>query len=294
MAPSFLVVDVSNSFTKIAAVRSGRLCKPERRATAEVDRSFALSLAARDSEMPLVLASVVPSRTEIFRTVFSRRLFLVHGRAPLGFPIDYPKPAEIGADRLANAAAALHFWSPPVVVVDFGTATNFDIVDGSGAFCGGIIAPGLDLMTRYLHERTALLPEVRLSEPKRAFGRSTAEAIRVGAIYGYRGMIRGLLEGIRRELGGDRWTVVATGGHAALVARGLPEVSGVRPNLTLEGLRILGQRWLSAGDRRERLPPDPSPGAAANPEGCERREKRGTPFPGAPRSPVGDHPGSSP
>lgn len=246
MKASFLVADVSNSFTKIATVRLGRLRRLERRATAEIDHSFVFSLAARESALPLVLASVVPSCTETFRTVFADRLRLVHGRARLGFPVDYPKPAEIGADRLANAAAALHFWRPPVVVIDFGTATNFDIVDGSGAFCGGVIAAGLDLMTQYLHERTALLPKVHLSEPKRAFGRSTAEAIRVGAIYGYRGMIRSLLEGIRGELGADRLTVVATGGHAALIARGLPEVSCVRPNLTLEGLRILGQRWLAA------------------------------------------------
>ncbi|MDD4931957.1 MAG: type III pantothenate kinase [Methylacidiphilaceae bacterium] len=240
----FLVADVSNSFTKIAAVRKGRLCELQRKATADVDEPYLLSLAARYPSVPLVLGSVVPSRTSLFRSVFAKSLFLVHGRAPLGFPLDYPNPAEIGADRLANAAAALHFWHPPVVVVDFGTATNFDIVSASGAFCGGVIAPGLDLMTRYLHERTALLPKVRLAEPNRGFGRSTVEAIRVGAIHGYRGMIHGLLEGIRKELGVNRLTAVATGGHAALVVRGLPEVCGVRPNLTLQGLRILGERWL--------------------------------------------------
>ncbi|MGD9895742.1 MAG: type III pantothenate kinase [Candidatus Methylacidiphilaceae bacterium] len=243
---SFLVVDVSNSFTKIAAVREGRLCDLQRRTTKEIDQSFVHSLAASAPAVPLVLASVVPSHTRLFRPAFGRRLFLVHGRARLGFPIDYPKPSEIGADRLANAAAALHFWQPPVVVIDFGTATNFDIVNVSGAFCGGVIAPGLDLMTHYLHERTALLPKVRLIEPRRGFGRSTVEAIRVGAIHGYREMIRGLLMGIRKELGVDRLTVAATGGHASLIVRGLPEVSALRPNLTLEGLRLLGERWLAA------------------------------------------------
>ncbi|WP_231363755.1 type III pantothenate kinase [Verrucomicrobium sp. 3C] len=255
MPAHFLVADVSNSFTKIAAVRKSRLCELQRRATEEVDEPFVLSLAARYSSVPLVLGSVVPARTSLFCSAFANSHFLVHGRADLGFLLDYPNPAEIGADRLANAAAALHFWHPPVVIVDFGTATNFDIVDASGAFCGGVIAPGLDLMTCYLHERTALLPKVRLAEPERGFGRSTVEAIRVGAIHGYRGMIRSLLEGIRKELGVDRLTAVATGGHAALVVRGLPEVCGVRPNLTLEGLRILGERWLSG----------PRPGRRASP-----------------------------
>lgn len=245
-ADSFVVVDISNSFTKIATVRKGRLRDRERKATRDLDRPFVQSLEARHRGRPVVLASVVPAKTGIFAALFPRSLFLVHGKAPLGFPVDYPKPAEIGADRLANAAAALHYWKPPVVVIDFGTATNFDVVNASGAFCGGIIAPGLDLMTVYLHERTALLPKVRLLEPKRGFGRSTVEAIRVGALHGYRAMIRGLLEGVREELGATRLTAVATGGHAALVARGLAEVSCVRPDLTLEGLRILGQRWLGA------------------------------------------------
>ncbi|VVM08126.1 type III pantothenate kinase [Methylacidimicrobium tartarophylax] len=251
----FLVVDVSNSFTKIAAVRKGQLCELQRKATAELDEPFVLSLAAHYPSVPLVLGSVVPSRTSRFSPVFAKALFLVHGRAPLGFPIDYPNPAEIGADRLANAAAALHFWQPPIVVIDFGTATNFDVVDASGAFCGGVIAPGLDLMTSYLHERTALLPKVRLREPKRGFGRSTVEAICVGAIHGYRGMIRGLLQGIRKELGVEQLTAVATGGHAALVVRGLPEVCGVRPNLTLEGLRVVGERWLIGPRPKRRASP---------------------------------------
>ncbi|QSR85532.1 type III pantothenate kinase [Methylacidimicrobium sp. B4] len=244
-ADRFVVVDISNSFAKIATVRERGLGKVERKATADLDRPFLQSLAVRHAGAPVVLASVVPAKTEIFAALFSRSLFLVHGKAPLGFAIEYPKPSEIGGDRLANAAAALHFWTPPVVVIDFGTATNFDVVNASGAFCGGIIAPGLDLMTDYLHERTALLPRVRLLEPKRGIGRSTVEAIRVGAVHGYRAMIRGLLERIREELGTDRLTAVATGGHAALVARGLAEVACVRPNLTLEGLRVLGQRWLA-------------------------------------------------
>ncbi|CAB4244191.1 Type III pantothenate kinase [Methylacidimicrobium sp. AP8] len=261
-AEPMLVIDISNSVTKIASVRRGRLVGVERKPTADLDPAYVRSLAARYGSIPVVLASVVPAKTGIFTAFFSCSLFLVHGRAPLGFPIDYPNPSEIGADRLANAAAALHFWKPPAVVIDFGTATNFDIVNAAGAFCGGVIAPGLDLTTDYLHERTALLPKVRLREPKRRFGRSTVEAIRVGAVCGYRAMIRGLLEGIREELGASRLTVVATGGHAALVARGLPEIACVRPHLTLEGLRILGRRWLG-GSLRVSPPPSASGEAGA-------------------------------
>ncbi len=262
MPAGFLVVDVSNSFTKIAVVRKGRLCEGERQPTADLEPSFVRALASRHPMIPVVLASVVPAKTAIFRSIFAGRLLLVHGKARLGFPVDYPKPSEIGADRLANAAAALHFWKPPVVVIDFGTATNFDIVNAAGAFCGGVIAPGLELMTAYLHERTALLPRVRLTEPERGFGRSTIEAIRVGAVHGYRAMIRGLIEKIREELGTTRLTAVATGGQARMVTRGLPEVLCVRPRLTLEGLCILGRRWLGEsasgsedGDRSRKSPP---------------------------------------
>lgn len=159
-----------------------------------------------------------------------------------GLGVDYPRPATIGADRLANALAARRRFGAPVLVVDFGTAVTFDVVDGNGNYVGGVIAPGLSAMTDYLHERTALLPRIRIRAVRRLVGRSTEEAMRIGAVHGYRGLVRELIAGLRRELGVKRLPVVATGGYAGLMARGVAEIGRVDPLLTLEGLRL---SWLS-------------------------------------------------
>jgi type III pantothenate kinase len=156
--------------------------------------------------------------------------------------IDYPKPATIGPDRLANAIAARHFYGAPALVVDFGTAVTFDVVDASGNYVGGIIAPGLSAMTDYLHEKTALLPRIKIAEVHRAIGKNTAEAMRIGAVHGYRGLIRELIHQIERELRTTQLPVVATGGYATLIASRLPEITAVNPLLTLEGLRLA---WLA-------------------------------------------------
>jgi len=141
--------------------------------------------------------------------------------------IDYPKPDTIGPDRLANAVAARHHFGAPVVVVDFGTAVTFDVVNRAGNYAGGIIAPGLAAMTDYLHEKTALLPRIKIREIKSAVGKSTEQAMLVGAVHGYRGLVRGLIGQLKRELRARRLPVVATGGYAKLIAAGLPEISAV-------------------------------------------------------------------
>jgi type III pantothenate kinase len=158
-----------------------------------------------------------------------------------GVGIDYPKPKTIGSDRLANAVAARHHFGTPVVVVDFGTAVTFDVVNRAGNYVGGIIAPGLAAMTDYLHEKTALLPRIQIREISSAIGKSTEHAMLAGAVLGYRGLIRGLVVELKRELKAPRLPVVATGGYAKLIASKLPEISGVRPDLTLEGLRLIRQ-----------------------------------------------------
>ncbi len=190
-----------------------------------------------------VLCSVVPSATPRARALVGSEfgvtpLVLTH-RTLRGVGIAYPKPKTIGPDRLANALAARHLHPPPVVVVDFGTAVTFDIVDAEGRYSGGIIAPGLAVMTDYLHEKTALLPRIRIREIRSAIGRSTEEAMLVGAVHGYRGLVRELIHSLQKELGATHLPVVATGGYARLIARGIPEITSVRPNLTLEGLRLL-------------------------------------------------------
>jgi type III pantothenate kinase len=156
-----------------------------------------------------------------------------------GVGIDYPKPDTIGPDRLANAVAARHHFGAPVVVLDFGTAVTFDVINCAGNYAGGIIAPGLSAMTDYLHEKTALLPRIKIHEIKTSIGKSTEEAMLVGAVHGYRGLVRELIGELKRELKVRRLPVVATGGYAKLMASKLPEISAVEPNLTLEGLRLV-------------------------------------------------------
>ncbi len=160
----------------------------------------------------------------------------------LGIAIDYPRPGTIGPDRLANAIAANEKHGAPCVVVDFGTAVTFDVVNRKGAYAGGVIAPGISAMTDYLHEKTALLPRIEIRDTAAAIGKNTEEAMRIGAVRGYRGLIREILSGIRAELRARRLPVVATGGCAGLIATGMSEITAIDPLLTLEGLRLVWER----------------------------------------------------
>ncbi len=191
----------------------------------------------------VALCSVVPRATppvcKVVRALWHLSSLELTPKTLRGVGIDYPKPDTIGPDRLANAGAARHRFGAPVVVVDFGTAVTFDVVNARGDYVGGIIAPGLAAMTDYLHEKTALLPRIRIREFKRAIGKSTEEAMLVGAVHGYRGLVRGLIAELKRELRARRLPVIATGGYAKLIAAKLPEISAVEPDLTLEGLRLV-------------------------------------------------------
>jgi type III pantothenate kinase len=189
----------------------------------------------------VAFCSVVPRATRYalksLRPLCSETPFGLDHRTVRGVGVDYPKPRSIGADRLANALAARCLFGAPVVVVDFGTAVTFDVVNRRGNYVGGIIAPGLAAMTSYLHEKTALLPEIRIREVNAVIGKSTEQAMLIGAVHGYRGLIRELIEKLKRELKCRRLPVVATGGYAELMARRLPEITAVDPLLTLKGLR---------------------------------------------------------
>jgi type III pantothenate kinase len=190
--------------------------------------------------------SVVPPATPLVckaaRNLWKIKCLELTPKTLRGVGIDYPKPASIGPDRLANAVAVRHHFGAPSVVVDFGTAVTFDVVNRSGNYAGGIIAPGLAAMTEYLHEKTALLPRIKIRETRSVIGKSTREAMLVGAVHGYRGLIRELLLELKREMNTHRLPVVATGGYAELIAAKLPEISAVDQMLTLEGLRLV---WFS-------------------------------------------------
>ncbi|MGC1479860.1 MAG: type III pantothenate kinase [Chthoniobacterales bacterium] len=240
--PRVLLIDNSNSFTKFAVATGTRLGRVHRIPTPSLTTA---NLAAEFAALPAfdraLLASVVPPKAAtIRRALRGSPLTELSSKTQLGVAIDYPAPESIGADRLANSAACAALHGTPAVVVDFGTAVTFDILSSGPAYIGGVIAPGLGAMTHYLHDRTALLPAITLREPARAVGKTTREAMLAGAVHGYRGLIKEILEQIRREaFPRRRPKIVATGGDARLIAGALPLFDVIDPHLTLHGLRIV-------------------------------------------------------
>jgi len=240
----YLLVDISNSYTKIAFATTQRLAKPFRLRTAELTVAALRRILRNRNVRAVVVSSVVPAKRKVITAATSsaRTLFL-SPTLDLGVGVDYPAPRSIGADRLANAVAVAQLYGYPAIVVDFGTAVTFDVVSARGEYIGGVIAPGLEAMTNFLYQRTALLPKLTLREPKRAIGKTTRDAMMSGAVFGYRGLVREILLRIRAENFARRKArIVATGGYARLIARELPEIEAVHPNLTLEGLRIIANR----------------------------------------------------
>jgi type III pantothenate kinase len=243
---AWLLVDNSNTRTKFALADQETLL-PQRSwiPTREISAAT-LETALREFAFTgSLLCSVVPEKARILEDHLSG-FGPVHSlsfHSDTGLAIDYPHPAQIGADRLANAIGVASRHGAPAIVIDFGTAVTFDVVTAGPAYSGGVIAPGLGAMQDYLGRRTALLPKIELEEPRAAIGKSTVEAMQAGAVYGYRGLVREIITRLRSEMGGDP-VIVATGGDAALIARGLPEIRVVDPDLTLEGLRLAAVRNL--------------------------------------------------
>ena len=250
-ATKYLLVDISNSFTKLAFASRARISRPRRIGTDKFTSAFLRGFIKRRSPRRVrpmankidifVVASVVPEKNrEVRKAMGKSKVLWLSPRLKLGVGIDYPEPKTVGADRLANAAAVAALYGCPAIVVDFGTAVTFDIVSEEKNYIGGVIAPGLEAMTNFLYQRTALLPKLSLKEPRRAIGRSTIEAMRAGAILGYRGLVGEIIARIKAERFPQRKVhVVATGGYASLIAAKLGEIDVVHPNLTLEGLRIV-------------------------------------------------------
>lgn len=211
--------------------------------TSEVSSSVVAEFLSRRQVNKVLVSSVVPTKNSAISKAARNKaqVLWLDWKLRLGVTIEYPKPQSIGADRLANAAAVADLYGCPAIVVDFGTAVTFDVVSARRRYIGGVIAPGLEAMTNFLYQRTALLPKLSLKEPHRAVGKSTVEAMRSGAVFGYCGLVREILARIKAEqFSRKKVTVVATGGYARFVASQLPEVAVVRPHLTLEGLRIVG------------------------------------------------------
>lgn len=243
-----ILFDIGNTNTHVGLANSRRVMRHTDIPTAAFRRGDAVAqlqlFIGKTKLSGAVVCSVVPSATpkikKLVRELWSLRAVELTPKTLRGIGIDYPKPQTIGPDRLANAVAARFHFGAPVVVVDFGTAVTFDVVDKRGNYIGGIIAPGLSAMTDYLHERTALLPRIKIREVKSPVGKSTEHAMLVGAVHGYRGLVRELIVELKRELKSPRLPVVATGGYARLIGGKLAEISAIQPQLTLEGLRLIG------------------------------------------------------
>jgi len=237
----YLLIDISNSFTKLAFATRRRISKPTRIETPGFNHAFLKRFIRKRKIDVIVVCSVVPNKNAVVRSVARRTQILwLTPKIKLGVGIDYPSPKKIGADRLANAAAVVALYGCPAIVVDFGTAVTFDIVSAQQKYVGGVIAPGLESMTNFLYQRTALLPKLSLKEPRSAVGRSTIGAMRAGAVIGYRGLVREIITRIKAErFPRQKVRVIVTGGYAGLIGAQLAEIDAVHPNLTLEGLRIV-------------------------------------------------------
>jgi type III pantothenate kinase len=192
-----------------------------------------------------VIGTVVPAALyhlrRLVREWFQVEPLIARSTLDWGFPIKVDAPAEVGADRLLNALAAYQLFQDALVVVDFGTATNFDVVDASGAYLGGAIAPGINLSIEALHQAAARLPRIGIGRPQAVIGRGTVPAMQSGIYWGYVGLIEGLVTRIAREMGGPL-KVVATGGLAPLFSEGTQIFDRIEPDLTLDGLRMLAER----------------------------------------------------
>lgn len=253
-----LALDVGNTTIGAGLVRAGALVASRRLATRSVATSDELELAldgllhldgfALGDVSALVVASVVPALSAPIEAFASRRAvpLLVAGAGTVPLPIRVERPADVGADRLVSAFAAVRRYGAPAIVVDLGSATTWDCVGHDGAFVGGAIAPGLELGLEALADRTAKLPRVEPALPDRAIGRDTASAIRSGAVLGYRGLLTSVLDAIRRELADAAGIapqdvhVVLTGGLSTTdLARSIEGVEAIDPDLVLTGLALL-------------------------------------------------------
>ena len=245
-----LLFDIGNTNTHFALADRRRVVRQGKIPTQEWFRGNAPKLVTKFARKTRVegacLCSVVPRATPLalkaVKQIWKLDCLELTPKTLRGIGIDYPRPKTIGPDRLANAVAVKERFGAPAIVVDFGTAVTFDVVDHAGNYAGGIIAPGLAAMTDYLHEKTALLPRIKIREVKQVVGKSTEHAMLVGAVHGYRGLVRGLLQALKRELRVNQLPVVATGGYGELIAAKMREITAVDPMITLEGLRIT---WLA-------------------------------------------------
>lgn len=247
-----LVIDAGNTNTVFGIWRGDVLVEnfrlsTDHERTADEYGAVLLTLLARTGLDParigdIVISSVVPplhsTLERLARAYFGHEARFVEPGIRTGMPIRYDNPAEVGADRIVNALAARELYGAPVVVVDFGTATTFDIVNRKGEYAGGIITPGILISAEALFAHASRLYRVDIRPPEQLVGRNTAAAMQAGIYYGYIGLVDGILERLLAETPGLE-EIVATGGQAEMIAAGSKHIRRVEPLLTLIGLRRL-------------------------------------------------------
>ncbi len=248
-ASLLLAVDVGNTNTVFAVYRDREPLGQWRIATvrnrtgdeyaAALTQLMMLDGVSHRDVADVVISSVVPEALfalkQMCAHVFDCTPKIVRENLGVGVPIAIDNPREVGADRLVNAVAAHRRYGGPLIVVDFGTATTFDIVDRDGAYCGGVIATGINLSLEALHRAAAKLPRIAVERPERVIGTSTVTAMQSGVFYGYVGMIEGMVHRIQDEFGADM-TVVATGGLGGLFADATDSIDRYDRDLTMAGL----------------------------------------------------------
>ena len=251
-----LAVDVGNSNTVLGVFKGAelvhhwRISSDAERTSDELALLFQwllgfAGLTFTHNVHGVVAASVVPPVTEAIRDMCARYFpfppIVVEPGVRTGIPLRYEDPREIGADRIANAVAAVELYGGPAIVVDFGTSTNFDAVSADGEFVGGAIAPGVHTSTEALVERAARLPKVETVRPASAIGRTTVAALQSGIVFGFAGQVDAIVRRIAEELG-PGVTTVATGGMAPAVLEACETLDHHDPWLTLKGLRTIWER----------------------------------------------------
>ena len=188
-----------------------------------------------------VVPPVMPTLERMCQRYFGLVPLIIGPGVKTGMDIKYDNPREVGADRIVNAVAAYAKYGGPIIIIDFGTATTFCAVDKKGNYLGGSICPGIGISTDALVQRTAKLPRIEIRRTEKVICRNTVESMQAGVYYGYIGQIEGIVNHMRRELGGKA-KVVATGGFAVVLAPETKAIDVVEPMLTLEGLRIIYER----------------------------------------------------
>ncbi len=244
------MVDIGNSSAKAGVLEDGVVIASMHIRSKELrepgNRLYLWMAEWAKQVIGLSFCSVVPAANVYLEKAAEQlgmEVYNLSDRTISSIEIDYPRPSEIGQDRLANALGGKRVATWPLVIIDFGTAVTFDVVDWRGAYCGGVILPGLNLLTSYLHEKTALLPQVDLEDrsPVRAIGKTTVEAIRAGYAYGFEGMVENILAAIDKELAvedqsGKGAEVITTGGSVPWIAGKLVSGFPYHPDLTFLGL----------------------------------------------------------